>query len=100
MQLRLSRTNVRPATRQFRRNAERNSRGRRRHQPRPAEFGLQRPGRLTKQQTEGVDVLGFLLLQRRQLRANAFDLRRGILDVEAILQTTLLPPPKNPWANR
>jgi hypothetical protein len=91
MQLRLSGTNVRPPPRQFGRNAERNTRRRRRHQPWPAEFGLQCSGRLVQQQTEGVDVLGFLLLQRRQLRANAFDLRRSILDIEAVLQAALLP---------
>jgi hypothetical protein len=52
---------------------------------------LQCSGRLVQQQAEGVDGLGFLLLQRRQLGADAFDLRCGILDVEAVLQTALLP---------
>ena len=42
MQLRLSRTNVRPASRRFGGNSQRNAR---RHPPWPAEFGLQCPGR-------------------------------------------------------
>jgi len=37
---------------------------------------------------EGIDVFGFLLLPVGILRADAFDLRRGILDVEAFFWQT------------
>ena len=56
---------------------------------RTGEFRLQRAGRLVQQQAQRVDVLGFLLLECRDLGADALDLGGRVLDVEAILQAAL-----------
>ena len=55
-----------------------------------AKLRLQRAGRLVQQQAERVDVLGFLLFQRRYLGADALDLGGRVLDIQAILQAALL----------
>ena len=90
VQLILGGADVRTPPREFGGNAERDARRAGARQGAHTKLGLERSRRLIQEQAERVDVLGFLLLQLRNLGADRFDLGGGVLDIETVLHPVLL----------